>query len=162
MATSSVSALDQDTYQLIATNTTTSGSTSSFSSLGSYKKLMLTWEGVTRAADGVPLLTFNGSSSNYIGSTHLSLAGDNYQTSIAGINLSWSGVRTLVNGCYVIENTNNGAPKLIKGEATTGSNDWPMIISGSWLTADSITSMSISAGGSTFSAGSMKLYGIAG
>ena len=162
MATSNVSALDQDTYQLIATNTTTSGSTSSFSSLGGYKKLILTWEGVTRAANGIPVLTFNGVTSNYTSALSLGFQATNYDSSITGIKLTWDSLRVLINGYYLIENTNNGAPKLIKGEATAGSGDWPMIISGSWLTADAITSMSITAGGSTFSAGSMKLYGIAG
>ena len=62
MAVGTVSGINEDSYQLIATNTTTSGSTTTFSSLDSYKKLILSWQGVTQSA-GPMLMTFNSSTS---------------------------------------------------------------------------------------------------
>ena len=159
MATGSVSALDQDTWQLIATNTTTSGTTSTFSSLSGYKKYMVTWEGVARASGGVTL-TFNGSTSGYSGGDILAYS-SSQQTSHSGIRCAWNGIAGASSGFYLIDNVNNGAPKIVKGEITDGNDNWIQHISGAWLNTDAITSITFTSGGA-FSAGSMKLYGIAG
>jgi hypothetical protein len=160
MATSSVSALDQDTYQLIQTNTTTSGTTSTFSGLSGYKKYMVAWEGVNRASGGVTL-TFNGSTSNYFGGGYLLTSSQGHYNISSGIKCSYNFISGATNGLFIIDNVNNGAPKIVKGELTAATDDWNQTTSGGWLTTDSITSITFTSGGA-FSAGSMKLYGIAG
>ena len=160
MATGSVSALDQDTWQLIQTNTTTSGSTSTFSGLSGYKKYMVAFENISKPAVNI-VLTFNGNTSNYFGGTSLKFAAE-YQTTISGIKVAWSGINSTLHGLYLIENVNNGAPKTVKGELTDGGDNWIQEIRGGWLTTDPITSMTFTLPSGSFSAGAMKLYGIAG
>ena len=164
MATGSVSALDQDTYQLIATNTTTSGSTSTFSSLSGYKEYLITWNGVSTSSNGASYLQFNSDTgTNYFGGISLGEADGTFENKSDRIRLHYSSLRTTLSGYISIKNVNNGAPKIVVG-TTSGNaeNNWQVDISGGWLTTDAITSMVITTGGGTFSAGSMKLYGIAG
>ena len=164
MATGSVSALDQDTYQLVATNTTTSGSTSTFSSLSGYKKYILTFEGVTLSTNANAVLTFNSSTSNYYG--RAALWGENTYSGPAGtgIPLNYTTYINSMNGLYVIDNITNGAPRTVKGIYNTGNSagTTPITIDGGWLDTSAITSMVVTLSTGTFSAGSMKLYGIAG
>jgi len=161
MATSNVSALDQDTWTLIATNTTTSGSTSTFSGLSGYKKYMVAWEGVSRTTSGAPVLTFNGSTSNYWGGVILLYSG-NYQTGKAGIRCSWSTFIAENNGSFIIENANNNGPKIVTGGLVHLADEWQQDVKGGWNTIDPITSITFTTASGTWSAGSMKLYGIAG
>ena len=164
MATGSVSALDQDTWQLIQTNTTTSGSTSTFSSLSGYKKYILTLEGVTLSTNADAVLTFNSSTSNYYG--RAALWGENTYSGPAstGIPLNYTTYKTSMNGLYVIDNVTNGAPRTVKGIYQRGdlAGSVPITIDGGWLDTSAITSMVITLSTGTFSAGSIKLYGIAG
>ena len=160
MDTSNVSALDQDTYQLIATNTTTSGATSTFSGLSGYKKYIVAFEGVSISASANIVLTFNGSTSNYWGGVTLAYS-TNFQNGTSGIKLNWTTFTTGNNGIISIDNINNGAPKIVKGELVYG-NDYICDIRGGWTQADSITSITFTLASGAFSAGSMKLYGIAG
>ena len=158
MAVGTVSGINEDSYQLIATNTTTSGSTTTFSSLDSYKKLILSWQGVTQSA-GPMLMTFNSSTSTYYGRWYSIIAGV-LQTSISGIPLNYNTLNTSNAGYLVIENTNNNAPKVIRGN-TTDASARDAEVQASWMTADTITSLAVTSTG-TFSAGTFKLYGIAG
>ena len=149
-----------DTWTLIATNTTTSGTTSTFSSLSGYKKYMVAWEGVTRASGRVTL-TFNGITTNtYFGGVFLETGSTANQNTLDGIQCSWGGISGATNGFYLIDNVNNGAPKIVEGKATVGSDDWTQVTTGGWLSTNSITSITFTSGGA-FSAGSMKLYGVA-
>ena len=66
MATSNVSAIDNDVWQLVATNSPTSGTTITFSGLTGYKKYMLIANNLTGNATTTINITFNGSSTNYI------------------------------------------------------------------------------------------------
>lgn len=164
MATGSVSALDQDTWQLVQTNTTTSGSTSTFSGLSGYKKYILTFEGVTLSSDVITTLTFNSSTSNYFG--RISLWGEpNYQGGAGnGIPLNYSNRRTSMNGLFVIDNVTNGAPRTVQGTYNTANAEGtaPLYVDGGWLDLAAITSIVLTPSSGTFTAGSMKLYGIAG
>lgn len=164
MATGSVSALDQDTWQLIATNTTTSGTTSTFSSLSGYKEYLLAWSGVSTTSDGSSYLQFNSDTgTNYFGGVNLGETDGTFQNKSDRIRLNYSSLRTTQSGYMSIKNVNNGAPKIVIGTLSGHSeNNWQANINGGWLTTDAITSIVITAGAGTFSAGSMKLYGIAG
>jgi len=164
MATSNVSALDQDTYQLIATNTTTSGTTSTFSSLSGYKEYLITWNGVSQSSDGSAYLQFNSDTgTNYFGGVNLGEYDGTFQNKSDRIRLNYSSLRTTQSGYISIKNVNNGAPKIVVGTLSGHSeNNWQANINGGWLTTDAITSMVFTTGGGTFSAGSIKLYGIAG
>ena len=117
MATGSVSALDQDTYQLIATNTTTSGATSTFSGLSGYKKYIIAWEGVTQDTSGNAYLQFNSDTgNNYFGGIYLIDGTSNtFRNKRDRVKLTWDNFNTTMNGYISIENVNNGAPKLING-----------------------------------------------
>lgn len=158
MAVGTVSGINEDSYQLIATNTTTSGSSTTFSSLGSYKKLILAWEGVTQSS-GPMLVRFNSSTSSYYGRWYSIVAGV-LQIAADGVPLNYNSVNTSIAGYIVIENTNNNAPKVIRGNSTD-TNPRDAEIQGSWFTADTVTSLAIVSTG-TFSAGTFSLYGIAG
>jgi len=157
MAVGTVSSISDDVYQLVSTNTTTSGSTTTFSGLGSYKKLILAWEGVTQNV-GPMLMTFNSSTSSYYGRWYSVIAGV-LQISASGIPLNYVTLNTTIAGYLVIENTNNNAPKVIRGN-TTDAYPRDAEVQGSWFTADTITTLTVTSGG-TFSAGTFKLYGIA-
>jgi hypothetical protein len=157
MAVGTVSSVSDDAYQLIATNTTTSGATTTFSGLGAYKKLILAWEGVSMSG-GPMLMTFNSSTSSYYGRWYSIVAGV-LQIAANGIPLNYNSLNTSIAGYIVIENTSNNAPKIIRGN-TTDTNPRDAEIQGSWFTADTITTLTVTSAG-TFSAGTFKLYGIA-
>ena len=164
MATGSVSALDQDTYQLIATNSTTSGSTSTFSGLSGYKQYMIAWENVSQGTNGNAFLRFNSDTAdNYFGGMNLG-----YTTSTRNkrdrIKLTWDDYNQTINGYLLITNVNNGAPRLVEGLfIDSQENINYQFIKGGYTPTTAITSIVITAGGAgSFTAGSMKLYGIAG
>jgi hypothetical protein len=149
-----------DTWTLIQTNTTTSGATSTFSSLSGYKKYMVAWEGITVTGNGNLILTFNGSTSNYFGGVVLPYSG-NYQTSKSGIKLNWT--TFLDNSGFIsIDNANNGIPKIVRGELLATPADWIEEIRGGWTDTSTITSIVFTTPSTyVFSAGTMRLYGVA-
>ena len=148
MATGSVSALDQDTWQLVATNSPTSGTTSTFSSLSGYKKYMLVAEDIT-GTGGELRVTFNGSSTNYTSVVPNGVA--NSKTFlIFTLNSSTN------NAYMIIDNVNNGGPKIANGVDHTAYLNY-----GIWHTTDSITSITVTRT-NAYTGGTLKLYGIAG
>ena len=147
MATSNVSALDQDTWQLVATNSPTSGTTSTFSSLSGYKKYMLVAENVT-GSNAELRVTFNGSTTGYIGTVL------GYANSTTYLFLTLS--NTTNHGYLIIENVNNGGPKL-----TTGLDYNAYVPTGMWTNTADITSITVTRS-SAYTGGTIKLFGIAG
>lgn len=160
MAVGTVSGINEDSYQLIATNTTTSGTSTTFSGLGSYKKFILTWESVSYTSGATPmLLTFNSSTTGYYGRWYSIVAGA-LQINTAGVPMNYySGISTNISGLLVIENTNNNAPKILRGNSTDG-NPRDAEIQAAWYTPDTVTTIGITVP-AAFSAGTFKLYGIA-
>jgi hypothetical protein len=157
MATSNVSAIDNDVWQLIATNTPSTASTSTFSSISGYKKLMLTFKNYTTSVSGPVQVRFNSDSTigNTVSYANWYSNGGNYsETSIIlGVYAYTSTVR---HGYIVVDNVNQSAPHIVDGQAYDG------YIRGAYLPADPITSIVISPqNGGTFS-GTFLLYGIAG
>jgi hypothetical protein len=159
MAVGTVSGINEDSYQLIQTIASTSGATITFSSISGYKKLIVAWEGVSRNVNTTPYMTFNGSTSNYWGGVVLQYSG-NYQTAKTGVRCSWSTHAVTNNGYIMIENVNNGAPKIVTGQMLTVDDEWRQHIDSGWTVADPITSITFTTSGA-WSAGSMKLYGVA-
>jgi len=148
MATGSVSALDQDTYQLIATNTPTSGTTSTFSGLSGYKKYILVAESVT-GTSGALRVTFNGSATNYISVINAVAT----ETTFLVFALNNTNVSAYIN----IENVNNNGPKVTNGIDGGGYT----LVSGIWNNTDPITSITVTRT-TAYTGGTIKLYGIAG
>ena len=155
MATGTVSSISQDNYQLIATNTTTSGTTSTFTFSG-YKKLMLAWNGVS-SSGGILYMTFNSSSSGYSGGAWGNEQNGIFSVVTGQISLSARSGDTQ-SGCVVIENTSATAPKTVNG--TSDGNGYIYTVGGTWNNTEAVTSLIVNGGG-TFTAGSISLYGIA-
>ena len=147
MATGSVSALDQDTWQLVATNSPTSGTTSTFSSLSGYKKYMLVAEDVTGSSAELRV-TFNGSSTGYNGIIVAAANSKTYLFLTVGA--------TNASGYMTIDNVNNGGPKI-----TNGIDYNAYVTYGIWNNTDPITSITVTRS-SAYTGGTLKLYGIAG
>jgi hypothetical protein len=161
MATSTVSALDQDTYQLIATNTPTSGSTTTFSSLSGYKKYMLSFDLLTQSSGGTIALQFNGINSKYYGGVHIA-GSTTYQASNDYIYLYYNAGS--IKGVVEIFNVNNGAPRIVDGVTNyqSGATSGEIcFVKGGWYNTTPITSISILCNG-TWTSGSVSLFGIAG
>lgn len=158
MAVGTVSSANDDVWQLIATNTPSSATSSTFSSISGYKKLMLVWSGNCSAADKF-WMRFNGDSTaaNYGGASALyGTANGSWNAGDAVIPLigyvDSSTITTVA--CAVIDYANVDTPKLmqITGTRTTVGN-------GVYL-GNAITSILVGASSGTFT-GTLKLYGIA-
>jgi hypothetical protein len=158
MAVGTVSGVSDDVWQLISTNTPSAATSSVFSSISGYKKLMLVWSGNASANDKF-WLRFNGDSTvaNYGGSSALYAANSG----------SWSGGDAVIPfigyvsdsavasvACAVIDYANVDTPKLmqITGSRTTVGN-------GVYL-GNAITSITVGISSGNFT-GTLKLYGIA-
>jgi hypothetical protein len=63
MAVGTVSSTTSDTWQLISSQTPTSGTSVSFTSISGYKTLMMAFKGVTTAANSYMIVRFNNDSS---------------------------------------------------------------------------------------------------
>jgi len=155
MAVNTVSSISQDNYQLIATNTTTSGLTSSFSFAG-YKKLLLTFN-YTTASGTRAYIQFNGVTTGYGGGTWVNEYNGQFfvtNTAVGLDGISCSGH----DGYAVIENAATGTPKIIKG--ASNNDGYVSSIDSSWNNTAALTSLLVTVG-SAFSTGSISLYGIA-
>lgn len=157
MAVGTVTGLEPaDNWQLIATNTVTSGSTTSFTGLSGYRKLMVTFKGVTLNASNWLYLRFNSDST-----------GGNYGSTV-GLYTSAGGSRTdnsiLLNGYAdtgmtgyaVFNSTDKTTPKFLEdagGSALGYSN-------GIYLGTSAITAVEVFSG-AQYTAGSIAIYGIA-
>ena len=155
MAVGQVSSISQDNYQLIATNTPTSGATTTFTFSG-YKKLILAWNGVA-CGGSILFMKPNNSGSGYSGG-----AWGNEQNGIFSIvdtQISLS-ARTgdVQSGCVIIDNALATAPKIVNG--TSDGNGYVYTVGGSWNNTAALTSLVVGSLG-TFTAGTISLYGIA-
>jgi len=157
MATGTVSSITSDNWQLIQTNTTSSGTSSTISFSG-YKRLLLVWDGISTGTAGYLYLQFNSSSAGYVGGAWL--PGNNgYQSdsTVAYIDpYSTTGDRS---GYLYVENTATSAPKTYQGWGNDDS--FPFMFNGAWINSSAVTSITITPGGRTFNGGSISLYGIA-
>jgi hypothetical protein len=155
MAVGQVSSITSDNWQLIATNTTTSGTTSSFSFSG-YKRLLLTFNHTT-AAGARAYMQFNGASTNYGGGTWVNEYNGQFFVTNTAIGLDGI-TSTGHDGYAIIENAAAGAPKIIKG--ASNNDGYACSIDSCWTSTAALTSLVVTTG-STFNGGSISLYGIA-
>ena len=118
MAVGTVSGVSDDVWQLIATNTASAVTTSTFSSISGYKKLMMVFTGNRSAADGF-WMRFNSDTTvaNYGGSSILWStlgswsAGDSI---IPLIGYSNDASTTATVAVAIIDYANVDTPKLIE------------------------------------------------
>jgi hypothetical protein len=154
MAVGTVSGVDpQDNWQLIATNTPSSVTISSFTSISGYKRLMVVLKGVTSGSAGNIYLQFNSdtTSGNYAGVAELDSVYSFQQLSA----IPSTGYSTTTHSGYlVIEDVDKSIPHRVSGGGYTAA-----IINAIWFGATPITQIDVKMS-STFS-GTIYLYGIA-
>jgi hypothetical protein len=165
MAVGQVSSTNYDNWQLIATNTTTSGATSSFTGLTGYKKYLVLVDGVTFASAAAFVMTFNSSSTNYASAYSAENQSTTARSTYSGsLYLRFNNTtNTSFRGILQIDNILAG-PKLITADITTnGTTDETIHGMGFWNDTAAVTQINLtSANGSTaFTAGSISLYGLA-
>jgi hypothetical protein len=167
MAVGQVSSISTDNWQLIATNSPTSGTSSSFTGLSGYKKYKLVWDGVVVSASGYYslVLNFNGSTTKYAAGTSLfNSAVTNNSVSDTKIPLfPYSFNDTTTSGWIEINDVTQAVPKTTNGYSWGTNTGYFQRLEGGWYDTAAVTSIAISTwnGTATFSAGSIKLYGLA-
>jgi hypothetical protein len=170
MATGTVSSINQDNWQLIGTNSPTSGTSTSFTGLSGYKKYMLVWAPITFTASTSTRITatFNADSTsgNYasVATDGVSYSGAGTYNTVRDTAISLSGYTAATHtGYLIIDNANQAIPKVCSGQGYSTDQGYYCMLNGVWLSTSTITSIELNrAGGSqTISSGTIKLYGIA-
>lgn len=157
MASGTVSSVQQPNWQLIQTNTTTSGTTSTFTGLSGYSQYLVTYSFSSGAAS--PYLNFNSDSTsgNYAGYIQNAT---NISVMSTAIPLHYqSNTASSFYGYVTISNANQTTPKFVSG--VTAAAPYGGIITSSYFAASAITSITITTNTGTFSSGTITLYGIA-
>jgi hypothetical protein len=154
MAVSTVSTVDNETWQLISTNTPSAATSSTFTSLSGYKKYWIVWD-ITPSAGTTMKLTFNGDTSAVYGGIAI------YQYTTTDWNLNYipiwaysAGALQQIGYTY-INDADKSIPKVVD---TYGS----LVSVGKAIynSTSAITSMTITPATGTIT-GTIKLYGIA-
>jgi hypothetical protein len=161
MAVGQVSSLTGDNWQLIATNTPTSGTSTSFTSLTGYRKFRLIWSALTFGGSAVAMLRFNSdSNNNYIGAASGYGTSSSEGWSTAAIVAGLAG--TTHYGFIDVEDADKTFPKKMQGawdNQDTGVGD---VLNGVYIGSSAITSIALSdSSGNTISSGTVYLYGLA-
>lgn len=165
MAVGTVSGSTSDNWQLIATNTPSAASSSTFSSISGYKTLMLVYSGTfTASGNGTNTefrLTFNSDTTlaNYGGAQVLwqglgTYNGTNAYIPFIGYQENLSSTTGAIVQYGIINNANSNIPKIIElgGSRTTAAT-------GIYI-GNAITSITLAPGTGTIT-GNFYLYGIA-
>ena len=157
MAVGTVSSLEQDNWQLIATNTPSAAASSTFSSISGYKKLMLAFT-LTQSTNDRMWMRFNGDTTvgNYGGAADMYHSYGSWSSSEACIPIIGyvgEGAANSV-GQYTIDNVNLSIPKTMSGAGSKAS-----VMAGVYL-GSAITSILVSPSSGTIT-GTIYLYGIA-
>jgi len=156
MAVGTVSGVDNDVWQLIATNTPSGVTSTTFSSISGYKKLMITFQVTLSTADRM-YVQFNGdSTANNYGMAAALYSNNNGARTSDRLNLMAFADGT-ANGYMVIADTDKTTPKWIErmgGNGTTGGN-------GLYFGTSAVSSASIATDNGYTITGTIKLYGIA-
>ncbi len=154
MAINTVSSISDDVWQLIATNTPSAASSSSFTSISGYKKLMVTWQltGVT----GYLGARFNNdtTSGNHVGTAVMfGSYGERFYTTFIPINAY---IDSSTGGYATFKDTDKTTPKFIDEiGGLSGSK-----AGGIYFGTSAVTQLDVIVTTGTFS-GTIKLYGIA-
>lgn len=156
-----------DNWELIATNTPTTATQSTFSSIAeNYSKLLVTVD-VTHSSSTTPIvLTFNNSTSGYLcfgsyGFVNSTVGIFNTSSTsghiLASANGSYGGTASL--GFAIIESAQTTGGKIIKSWGQAGGGGYPMSleVNGFWAGTAAITEIDIDGPSMT---GTIKLYGV--
>jgi hypothetical protein len=163
MATSSVSAIDQDAWQLISTTSFNGSSqyTLQTGMAGAYKSLMIAWQCSSKQSDAVAQIQFNADSTsgNYGSNCWWSEAGV-YRTSVTGLVIDGYDALSSTNGYAIFDNCNSTTTPLTTAKVggysmSDGAGIWH-----GYAAVNSVNFRSI--GGQAFTTGTVKLFGIAG
>lgn len=165
MATGLVSSINYDNWQLIATNTPTSGTSSTISGISGYKKLMVVVKNITMSGGSAwyNLIRFNSdSNTNYVSTVNAGGSTKYYNYGIAlDVYDTAAGVRSAV---VTIDNVLGIGAKPVSGTGGNTDNGFAMV-QGAWISDSAITSITLvaSAGSNTFTSntGTFSVYGIA-
>lgn len=156
MAVSNVSTIDSEVWQLITTNSPSSVTTSSFTGISGYKKLMLTYQ-VQQAGNDRLYIQFNGDTTarNYGQTGGLYGTQNNMRSDIKWYIAMQNDTDTA--GYIVIADADKTTPKWIEraGGYGTGYNN------GVYLGTSAISSILVSNDTPYAFTGTIKLYGIA-
>ena len=157
MAVGTVSGIEpDDNWQLIATNTPSAAASSIFSSVSGYKKLMLVYKNYTTSASGPARLSFNSDTTagNYVSNADWGTYGVSAENVHIGLG-SYAYTSQIRSGYVIINNVDKSLPHTVDGAAFDAT-----IISGIYVIANPITSLTITGPGGTIT-GTFYLYGIA-
>jgi hypothetical protein len=162
MATGTVSSVNYDNWQEIASVTANSGTstTTVVSGLTGYKKLLLVWRSIVIDSGSYLAVRFNSATTNYIGGAWANeYNGTMLSADTRGYLEAYTSTQ-FKNGYIYIDNVLTAAPKTYQGFGDT--QGYVNSIGGAWYSTDAITSVSLVPGGSqNFTSGTVKLYGIA-
>ena len=157
MAVGTVSSVDGDVWQLIATNTPSAVTSSTFSSVSGYKKLMITYQIPTLSSSSLIYLRFNGDSTtgNYAGTNGLFTSAGGARDNTRLPITSYSEAEA--HGYVVIADTNKTTPKRIEdmGGRQIGYGN------GIYFGTSEISSVLVLTNSTQTMTGTIKLYGIA-
>lgn len=159
MAVGTVSASNtDDIWQLIATNTPSSATSSTFSGISGYKKLMVTYQQLNCASNATYFIRLNSDSTsgNYGGLSVLyaSLGGNRPDDRL----MMTAYADTTTSGYWVLADTDKTTPKYIErfGGQSVGT------LNGMYFGTSPVSSITIAEGNGGFAfSGTIKLYGVA-
>ena len=158
MAVGTVSSVDSDVWQLIATNSPSAASSTSFSSISGYKKLMVVWQvtASTTGANNWLLVRLNSDSTSGNYGSIAALDGTNVNRSLSSFYVTAYTDTGGVTGYAIISDTDKTTPKFLE---KVGSND-ALITSGIYVGSSAVTALSLHTNTGTIT-GTVSLYGIA-
>jgi hypothetical protein len=161
MAVGTVSSVSGDNWQLIATNTPTSGTSTSFTSLSGYRKFRLIWSALTFGGSATAMLRFNSDSTNsYIGAASGYVASTSEGWSTAAIITGYAS--TTHYGFIDIEDVDKTFPKKMQGVWDNQDLGVGDVLNGVYIGSSAITSIALlDSSGNTISSGTVYLYGLA-
>jgi|Laugrefa1bdmlbdn_1035148.scaffolds.fasta_scaffold06163_4 hypothetical protein len=162
MATGTVSSVNYDNWQEIASVTTNSGTstTTVVSGLAGYKKLLLVWRSIVISSSGTLAVRFNSETTNYIGGAWANEYNGTMLNNENKAHVEATGSTEFKNGYIYIDNVLSAAPKTFQGFGDT--QGYVNSIGGAWYNTSAITSITLVPNSTqTFTSGTVKLYGIA-
>ena len=155
MAVGTVSASNtDDIWQLIATNTPSSASTTSFTSISGYKKLMVTWQITSSTANLQIRLNNDTTSGNHAGTSFMygTYADRNYGTYFPVSNY----VDNPTGGYAILRDTDKTTPKFIDEIGGMAG----AVARGIYFGSSAVTQLDLLPSSGTIT-GTVKLYGVA-
>jgi hypothetical protein len=162
MATGTVSSVNYDNWQEIASVTANSGTstTTVVSGLTGYKKLLLVWRSIVISGSGTLAVRFNSATTDYIGGAWANEYNGNMLNNENKAHVEALGSTEFKNGYIYIDNVLTTAPKTFQGFGDT--QGYVNSIGGAWYNTSAITSITLVPNSTqTFTSGTVKLYGIA-